>query len=180
MRIVWEQFHTDSVEPVGRNNVSGEWLSGQRIDDRFRSETPCAVAKKQQTAEISSLHFDRRHRCQLGYRLRQTQTLVAVKEKRFVLDDGPAEHSAKLVTLKRWRLPLLEEIPRVHVRVAKKFVRRAVEFIGARLCRDDDLATRSRPVLRAINSSQNVELLDSVDRRPEVRRGNGRIVVIHA
>jgi hypothetical protein len=60
-------------------------------------------------------------------------SLIVREEEQLILDNPSADRAAELVVLE-WVLALcgiFEEIPRIELFVAKVFVQRAMEFVGA-------------------------------------------------
>ena len=140
------------VDPVGRDDVAGERLSGQRVAERAR------VA-----GEVALTLGGRRHqRGQVGRALLLQRALVGAEEERPVLDDRAAERAAELLAVQAVVDAGREEVVGVHRRIAQVAEAEAAEIVGARAGDGVDDRAGVAPVLGAEGVGLDRELLQGV------------------
>src|SRR5262249_11832931 len=97
------------------------------------------------------------------------ESLVVAEEEQAILDNRPADGSAKLVALQQrlfeGRRALPEDVPNgVQIGVAQKLVRRAMELVPAGAGRRADDGATSPPVLRAVVIGDDLKLRHGIGR----------------
>ena len=105
----------------------------------------------------------------------QAQALVRKEEKRLILEDGTANHPAKVILAERRfdqrrRIKIISRIEEV---VSQIVERRAVELIGAGFRRNRDLGSGSSSEFWSIRRSLDSELLHGIHRYESVSAASG-------
>ncbi len=90
-----------------------------------------------------------------------------------------AQHCAKLVP-PQFALVPIEKIPCVEQIVAKEFEQRPVQAVSARLENHVHHSAREPSVLGGVSGGLHLELLQGIQRRPSLRSGVSRVLVVEA
>src|SRR5206468_1928508 len=102
------------------------------------------------------------------------RALISAKEKQFVFDNRPAQHTTELIALQRIAL-CGEEVSRVQRTVAQKLERVSMKLIRTRLRHRVNSSAGMKTVLRLQNAGLDFEFLQRVRERQRQREAVVRI-----
>src|SRR5581483_1893941 len=88
--------------------------------------------------------------------------LIVAKEEKFVLDDRPADRSAKLIPAQR-QVRAREAVVGIELVVAQILKQRSVKTVGAGLCGSLQQCASDRSKLRVIVAGRDLEFLQRID-----------------
>src|SRR5271156_2776775 len=101
------------------------------------------------------------------------------KEKELVLQNWSADGASEIIQVELFygagKVAL-----RIETRVAHKLVESPVKIVGTGFCRQQHRGSRPGPVLSRVCISQNLELLNVVDRRVNADTASSQLVIIDA
>src|SRR6266436_5595119 len=123
-------------------------------------------------------NFRRGHLIYVGNPLGLTDSFIVCEKEGFILNDRPADASAKLIPFKRRfaKRRVLKIVARIQSAVADELIDAAVEIIGARAGNRVDHTAGSFPIFRRIVAGQDGKLLNSINAKVATKDAARRAV----
>src|SRR5581483_3263288 len=150
---------SDGIDARGGNLRARKGRSRKRVCNGFSERRQVAVQLRRSWNPQGG-----------NLRLAEPQAVVTAKEKRPVLLDRPAQHTAKLIPAQVRSLPRgVEKIARIQRVIAQKLEQRAMQRISSGLDGHIDRAARHPAKLGRINTLDERELLDCINIRLQTR-----------
>ena len=179
LRIGLNHSRHDRVKPVGRNLAIRERIAGEARSGSRRRAQRRRIEDIAHRVEVASPHFRDRHCVHKRAFLPALEAFVVAEEKQLVLDDLAAEARAKLA-LAQHGLVRQEEVPRVGLVVAQKFVGAAVPLVRTRFRNHVHRRTGVAPLVGGEKARLDFELAHRFHRRPQHDGQRQPLVVVNA